>query len=203
MKSIASTTSTGVGAKKDDKKLNTKNFIVAIGLSITFGLGWGFGFLATSHDLLPVAIAFQVIFIIVVGMQGVLLFIFHGARNSEAQALWRSVFLTISRKTRKVYSLTQSTNETKTSKHASITASPSTDMGNHSFGRDAAKSPSPAFSGVTTDTTLDIEANPAYGHFERFKDGKDIPLDTNVAYETVKQDLSLYAMKGNVYEELK
>ena len=122
-----------------DRIHNTKDFTVAIGLSITFGLGWGFGFLTTSHDLLPVTVMFQVIFIIIVGMQGVLLLIFHGIRNSEAQTLWRNMFYAVSRKTRKVYSLTQSTNERKTSKHTSITASLTTDMGCHSFGHEPAE----------------------------------------------------------------
>ena len=47
----------------------------------------------------------------------------------------------------------------------------------------------PAFSDVTTDANLDTEANQAYTHF---KHGKGISPDTNVAYETVKQDLSTF-----------
>ena len=200
MNSIAKKTSTAVANKNEESRFNTKNFMIAIVLSITFGLGWGFGFLATSHDVLPIVIIFQAIFTIIVGIQGVLLFIFHGVRNPDVRGLWKSVLLSVSRKTRKVYSLTQSTGTSET-KQASIPISPSTDMGlSHSYDRSATKSPSLTFSDnsiATADTNIDFEANPAYGNVKHYKPEEGIALDTNVAYEVVKQDLSL---QGNVYE---
>ena len=91
---------------------NIKYFVITIVtvLSITLGLGWGFGFLATSHDILPIVILFQGIFTVVVGIHGVLLFILHGIHNSDARALWKSIiFLTIPRKRGKLFSSLQST----------------------------------------------------------------------------------------------
>ena len=212
MKSISKKTSGGRDGK-DERKFNTKNFIVAIGLSITFGLGWGFGFLATSHDIIALVIIFQGIFTVVAGIQGVLLFIFHGVRNQEVQTLWKSMLFALSRKTRKVYSLTQSTTETKTSKRTTMTPSASADcmLSSHST---AVKSSSMTFSDHsvgTVDTNIDFEPNPAYGGVKRDehvivnenvaynmfkKDGSN----ENNAYETVKQDLS---DKDNAYETVK
>ena len=205
MNSIAKQTPVSARNNKEESRFNTKNFMIAIVLSITFGLGWGFGFLATSHDVLPLVLIFQAIFTIIVGIQGVLLFIFHGVCNPDVQGLWKSMFMAASRKTRKVYSLAQSTGtgETRATKHATIPTSPSTDMGlSHSYDRTATKSPSLTFSDnstATADTNINFEANPAYGNTKHYKPYEDISLDTNVAYETVKQDLSL---QDNVYETL-
>ena len=202
MNSIARQTPATAGNSKEESRFNTKNLIIAIVLSITFGLGWGFGFLATSHDVLPVVLIFQAIFTIIVGIQGVLLFIFHGIRNPEVQGLWKSIFMAASRKTRKVYSLAQSTGTsvTRATKHATIPTSPSTDMGlSHSH---AIKSPSLTFSDnstTTADTNIDFEANPAYGNTEQFKSNAGISLDVNIAYEKINQNFSL---EGNVYETL-
>ena len=71
-----------------ESTINTKSLMIAIVLSITFGLGWGFGFLATSHDIQSIVIVFQAIFIVIVGLQEVLLFIFHGIRNPDVRDLW-------------------------------------------------------------------------------------------------------------------
>ena len=63
-------------------------------------------------------------------------------------------------------------------------------------------SPSLTFSDnstTTADTNINFEANLAYGNTKHYKPDEGISLDTNVAYETVKQDLSL---QDNVYETL-
>ena len=205
MKSITKQTPTAAGNNKEESRFNTKKFMIAIVLSVTFGLGWGFGFLATSHDVLPLVLIFQAIFTIIVGIQGVFLFVLHGIRNPDVQGLWKNISMAASRKTRRVYSLAQSTgtSETRATKNATIPISPSTDVGlNHSYDCTTTKSPSPTFSdNLTTiaDTNIDIEANPAYGNAKQYKPDGVISLDANVAYETVKQDLSLL---DNIYETL-
>ena len=69
-----------------------QNFIVAIGLSLLFGLGWGFGLTATSSNTKEVTFAFQVIFSLFVGSQGILIFFFHGLRSPDFRKVWKSIF---------------------------------------------------------------------------------------------------------------
>lgn len=69
-----------------------QNLVVATGLSILFGLGWGIGLTATSSDIKEVTFAFQVLFSIFVGSQGVLIFLFHGIRSPQFRKVWLSVF---------------------------------------------------------------------------------------------------------------
>lgn len=66
-----------------------ENFTVALSLLFMFGLGWGFGLLATSYPSQAVTITFQVIFSIFAGSQGILLFLLHGLRNSDARRVWK------------------------------------------------------------------------------------------------------------------
>lgn len=188
---------------------NIQNFVITVVLSITLGLGWGCGFLATSHDILPIVVLFQGIFTVVVGIHGVLLFILHGIRNSDARALWKSIiFLTIPRKRGKLYGSLQSTgtNDTKSTKQASMPNSPSTDLGlSHSYHDDctcsAIKSPQkitlvPA---IATETNGNIEGIPAHSNVK----SKDvIALDTHMllqnAYEAEKQEVLVQGHKGFV-----
>ena len=81
-----------------------KKAFIAIGLATVLGLGWGFGLLATSSDLREVTLAFQIIFSIFVGCQGLLLFILHGLRSVEARKVWKLWFSTISNKSVQLYS---------------------------------------------------------------------------------------------------
>ena len=58
-------------------------------LGVILGLGWGFGLVATSSDLVALTFTFQVIFSIFVGSQGVLIFVFHGLRNEDLRKAWK------------------------------------------------------------------------------------------------------------------
>lgn len=202
MNSIARKSPAGVD-NKGENRFNTKNLTIAIVLSITFGLGWGFGFLTTSHDVLPIVIIFQAIFVIVVGSQGVLLFVLHGVRNSDARALWKRILFIVPRK---MYSIAPSTgaSATKSTKQASIPTSTSMDTG-LSLSRSnlsAIKSPSLTFSEnstFTTDTAIDVELNPSYVEVKNSE--VVFTLGTNVAYETAKQNLS--AVEDNVYDTVR
>ena len=83
----------------ETKKMNIANFkflrenlIIAAGLSVLFGLGWGFGLTATSSDVEELTFAFQVLFSLFVGSQGVLIFVFHGIRSQQFRQVWVSLF---------------------------------------------------------------------------------------------------------------
>ena len=66
-----------------------KTFFVTMTLGVVLGLGWGFGLVATSSGVVALTFAFQVIFSIFVGSQGVLMFVFHGLRNKDFRNFWR------------------------------------------------------------------------------------------------------------------
>ena len=76
--------------KPTNKLLITKeSLFIAISLAVFFGLGWGFGLLATSSSIKGITFTFQVLFSIFVGLQGLLLFILRGLRNPDARRVWR------------------------------------------------------------------------------------------------------------------
>ena len=70
-----------------------QNLIIATGLSVLFGLGWGIGLTATSSDVKEVTFVFQVLFSIFVGSQGVVIFLFQGIRSPQFRKVWLSVFI--------------------------------------------------------------------------------------------------------------
>ena len=63
--------------------------IIAIILSVLFGLGWAFGLIGTSSLPEEVYVPAQYIFSIFVGLQGVLIFVFHGVRSRDARKEWK------------------------------------------------------------------------------------------------------------------
>ena len=77
---------------KVNTQVSKQNFIIAVGLSLLFGLGWGFGLTATSSNTKEVTFAFQVIFSLFVGSQGILIFFFHGLRSPDFRKMWQSIF---------------------------------------------------------------------------------------------------------------
>ena len=83
-------------AKSQKEKLY-HNFVVAITLAVVLGLGWGLGLLATSHNVQALTTAFQVLFSIFVGLQGVLIFVLHGVRNPDAREVWSNVIYYVKR----------------------------------------------------------------------------------------------------------
>ena len=69
-----------------------KNAIAAIGLSLLLGLGWGLGLTATSTSAKELTFIFQVLFSLLVGSQGVLIFVFYGVRSPDARSVWQPLF---------------------------------------------------------------------------------------------------------------
>ena len=69
-----------------------KNVAIALTLAVVFGLGWGIGLAATSGPVQEVSLAFQIVFSILVGSQGVLIFLLHGLRNKDVRNHWMMCF---------------------------------------------------------------------------------------------------------------
>ena len=66
-----------------------QQFIVAVMLSLLFGLGWGVGLVATtSIPVLEVSLTLQIIFIILTNFQGVLILVMNCLRSADARAEW-------------------------------------------------------------------------------------------------------------------
>ena len=78
--------------KRELKRL----FFLALGLSLLFGLGWGFGLLATSSDITELTFTFQILFSILIGSQGLLIFVFHVIRAPQARKQWKKLFFKFS-----------------------------------------------------------------------------------------------------------
>ena len=100
MRSILKLNKQSVNLNKQEGK---KKVLIAIGLATVLGLGWGFGLLATSSNLRGLTLAFQIIFSIFVGCQGLLLFVLHGLRSAEARKEWKMWFTTVSNKSVQLY----------------------------------------------------------------------------------------------------
>ena len=103
MISICSHTQGPIAAdKKEGSKLKAMqtNFTIAATLAVVFGLGWALGLAATSLPVKELTLAFQILFSIFVGAQGVLLFLLHGVRNQDIRKFWIQCFVTFSRKSR-------------------------------------------------------------------------------------------------------
>ena len=67
-----------------------KAFIVFI-LALMFGIGWAFGILG-SEGRNALSIVFQFLFIIIVGCQGLLIFLLYPCRSKDACNLWKKWF---------------------------------------------------------------------------------------------------------------
>lgn len=75
------------GNKSNKRKKMKKGFIVFI-LALMFGIGWAFGILG-SEDRNALSIAFQFLFIVIVGCQGLLIFLLYPCRSKAARNLWK------------------------------------------------------------------------------------------------------------------
>ena len=100
------------GSRSINKRFDSRKVITAVVLSITFGLGWGLGFAATSHNITSLVIVFQAIFTVVVGFHGLLIFIFHGIRSPEVQGLWKSILCTVLKRKKVTQSAFSETRQT-------------------------------------------------------------------------------------------
>ena len=70
-----------------------RHFFLVLGLSLVFGLVWGFGFLATSSDIKELTFTFQILYSILISSQGLLIFVFHVIRAPQAREQWKKLFI--------------------------------------------------------------------------------------------------------------
>ena len=113
MISICGHTQRPVAGKQEADKIKVMktNFTIAATLAVMFGLGWALGLVATSLPVKELTLAFQILFSIFVGTQGILIFLLHGVRNQDIRRLWIQWFTMIVRKSH----LTSIISSTKTS----------------------------------------------------------------------------------------
>ena len=87
-------------SKREGKlKSRRDNLIIAVTLALVFGLGWAIGLAATSLPIKEITFIFQIMFCILVGAQGVLIFFLQGVRNKDFRRFWRQIFYTVVHKT--------------------------------------------------------------------------------------------------------
>ena len=73
-----------------------KNIVIALTLATIFGLGWGIGLVATSGiPIRKLTFTFEILFSLLVGFQGALIFLLHGIRNKDVRNLWKQCFARI------------------------------------------------------------------------------------------------------------
>ena len=73
-----------------------RHFFLILGLSLVFGLGWGFGLLATSSEIKKLTFTFQILFSILISSQGLLIFLFHVICAPQAREQWRKLLIKFS-----------------------------------------------------------------------------------------------------------
>ena len=76
------------------KSIFKQQFLIAITLSILFGLGWGLGLLVTEdiYTNKTVRDLFASLFVILTAFHGLFIFIMHCLRNKDARDVWNKVF---------------------------------------------------------------------------------------------------------------
>lgn len=86
--------------RKQNETIKTtwSSAITTITLVTVLGLGWGFGLVATSLPVKELTLAFQIMFSLFVGLQGVLIFGFHGLKNPDARKVWKDWLIIIPQK---------------------------------------------------------------------------------------------------------
>ena len=140
------------------RKLFKRNFVIAVGLAIVFGLRWGLGLTATSSSEKGVTLAFQIVFTLFIALQGLLLFAFHGIRNKDARQLWKEWCYATCVKSYKAYSASRSVAVSSVAgKESTLPSSISTDSAGFStLGRQGAAKVKSIESESQAETSLDM-----------------------------------------------
>ena len=101
-------------SKNDKLRKLKENFMIALGLSVLFGMGWAVGLLASSD--LPEGVRYPAewIFTLTTAFLGVYLFVLYVIRSPEARRLWKRWFL-CQRKRKRGVSFTSSTRRSRLS----------------------------------------------------------------------------------------
>ena len=101
------------GTSRGEKLRKLKeNFMIALGLSILFGMGWAVGLLASSD--IPPAVRYPAewIFTLITALLGVYLFLLYVLRSAEGRGVWKRWLLCQSKRKRGV-SFTSSTQRSR------------------------------------------------------------------------------------------
>ena len=101
-----------LGDKGSKLRAIRQKVVIALTLSLVFGLGWGLGLLATSTRVIGITFGFQVIFTLLVGAQGLLMLIFHGFHNEKAREVWKQWLNFVTCRHKKAYGSGASTSDT-------------------------------------------------------------------------------------------
>ena len=84
----------GIEKKSLDRKKLKQQFVIAITLSLLFGLGWGVGLPATQAlYIAPIRDMFSILFVVLTAFQGLFVFLMHTIRSKEVRNLWKSWLL--------------------------------------------------------------------------------------------------------------
>lgn len=75
---------------KNQQMTNKQQFMIALTLSLLFGLGWGVGLLATQglYTVTAIREMFSAFFILLTAFQGLFLFLMHCVRSKEVRKQW-------------------------------------------------------------------------------------------------------------------
>ena len=83
----------GIGHSQKSGMSSLQQFMIALMLSVLFGIGWGIGLLATEElESTVVRDLFSSLFVIVTSFHGMLIFILYCVRSKEARKEWRAWF---------------------------------------------------------------------------------------------------------------
>ena len=87
-------------SKKDNKTFLNQQLIIAVTLSVLFGLGWGIGLLATQdiYTNKTVRDLFAALFVIITAFHGLFIFIMQCLRSQEVRNEWKRWFFGITGK---------------------------------------------------------------------------------------------------------
>ena len=87
-------------SKKDNKTFLNQQLIIAVTLSVLFGLGWGIGLLATQdiYTNKTVRDVFAALFVIITAFHGLFIFIVQCLRSKEVRNDWKRWFFVIAGK---------------------------------------------------------------------------------------------------------
>ena len=172
------------GHKVDSIK---KNVVIALTLATIFGLGWGIGLAATSGPIRQLTLTFQILFSILVGLQGTLIFVLHGIRNKDVRNLWKQCFARIGGKSllSNIFSTTKSSSAGPQTLRGSTSASAS---GTMSLSR---KKPLNNDKEHMYDTVAGEESKSDNGHMQHTTfTGDNKHMYSSVAGEETKCDLT-------------
>ena len=92
--------SRSTGMKSKTVSFFKQQLVIALALSLLFGLGWGIGLLATQgiYNNQVVRDSFAAIFVVANTFHGFFIFIMHSLRSKEVRSTWKRWFFGVTRK---------------------------------------------------------------------------------------------------------